>query len=167
MNEKSSPETLQDAITLFADPLVAHTFMAAIVWPDGKPKCAHCGSANVGTFSGKRMVSNCKDCKKQFTVKIGTLFADSPLPLSKWLPAIWLIVNAKNGISSYEVGRALGVTQKTAWFMLHRIRLAMQNGSIVKMGGTVEVDETFRGFLGASCSSSFSSSLGGIMGNQN
>jgi len=145
MKEKTSPETLQDAITLFADPLVAHNFMAAILWPDGKPKCAHCGSANVGSFSGKRMVSNCKDCKKQFTVKIGTIFADSPLPLSKWLPAVWLIVNAKNGISSYEIGRSLGVTQKTAWFMLHRIRLAMQNGSFVKMGGTVEVDETFIG----------------------
>jgi len=145
MQEKSSPETLQDAITLFADPLVAHNFMAALLWPDGKPKCAHCGSANVGTFSGKRMVSNCKDCKKQFTVKIGTIFGDSPLPLSKWLPAVWLITNAKNGISSYEIGRSLGVTQKTAWFMLHRIRLALQNGSIVKMGGTVEVDETFIG----------------------
>ena len=145
MQEKSSPETLQDAITLFADPLVAHNFMASLLWPDGKPKCAHCGSANVGTFSGKRMVSNCKDCKKQFTVKIGTIFGDSPLPLSKWLPAVWLITNAKNGISSYEIGRSLGVTQKTAWFMLHRIRLALQNGSIVKMGGTVEVDETFIG----------------------
>ena len=145
MQEKSSPETLQDAITLFADPIVAHNFMAALLWPDGKPKCAHCGSANVGTFSGKRMVSNCKDCKKQFTVKIGTIFGDSPLPLSKWLPAVWLITNAKNGISSYEIGRSLGVTQKTAWFMLHRIRLALQNGSIVKMGGTVEVDETFIG----------------------
>jgi transposase-like protein len=119
--------------------------MCVVLWPDGKPKCFHCGSENVGKFSGKRMVSNCKDCKKQFTVKMGTIFSDSALPLSKWLPAVWLIVNAKNGISSYELGRSLGVTQKTGWFMLHRIRLAMQNGTIVKIGGEVEVDETFIG----------------------
>jgi transposase-like protein len=145
MKENSTPKTLQEAITLFADPKDAHDFLAKVLWPDGRPKCAHCGSANVGTFSGKRMVSNCKDCKKQFTVKIGTIFGDSPLPLSKWLPAVWLIVNAKNGISSYEIGRSLGVTQKTGWFMLHRIRLAMQEGSFKKMGGSVESDETFIG----------------------
>jgi transposase-like protein len=145
MKEKSSPETLQEAITLFADPLKAHDFMCKVLWPDGTVKCPHCSSAEVGKFSGKRMVSNCKACKKQFTVKIGTIFGDSPLPLSKWLPAVWLIVNAKNGISSYEIGRALGVTQKTGWFMLHRIRLAMQNGTLVKIGGEVEVDETFIG----------------------
>ena len=129
----------------FADPVKAHEFMCGVLWPDGKPKCPHCGSENVGKFSGKRMVSNCKSCKKQFTVKIGTIFGDSPLPLSKWLPAVWLIVNAKNGISSYELGRSLGVTQKTGWFMLHRIRLAMKEGSFTKMGGRVESDETFIG----------------------
>jgi len=145
MKEKTSPETLQEAITLFADPKKAHDFMCTVLWPDGKPKCPHCGSANVGKFSGKRMVSNCKECKKQFTVKIGTIFGDSPLPLSKWLPAVWLIVNAKNGISSYEIGRSLGVTQKTGWFMLHRIRLALQEGTFNKMGGRVESDETFIG----------------------
>jgi transposase-like protein len=145
MKENPTPKTLQEAITLFADPKAAHDFLAAVLWPDGKPKCAHCGSENVGSFSGKRMVSNCKDCKKQFTVKIGTIFGDSPLPLSKWLPAVWLIVNAKNGISSYEIGRSLGVTQKTGWFMLHRIRLAIQNKSFVKMSGSVESDETFIG----------------------
>jgi transposase-like protein len=145
MKDKSTPETLQEAITLFSDPTKAHEFMCSVLWPDGKPKCPHCGSENVGKFSGKRMVSNCKSCKKQFTVKIGTIFGDSPLPLSKWLPAVWLIVNAKNGISSYELGRSLGVTQKTGWFMLHRIRLAMQNNSFVKIGGEVEVDETFIG----------------------
>jgi transposase-like protein len=145
MKEKSSPETLQEAITLFANPKKAHDFMCMILWPDGKPKCPHCGSENVGSFSGKRMVSNCKACKKQFTVKVGTVFADSPLPLSKWLPAVWLIVNAKNGISSYEIGRSLGVTQKTGWFMLHRIRLAMKEGTFSKMSGSVESDETFIG----------------------
>src|SRR5271154_7105591 len=145
MKEKTSPETLQEAITFFSEPKAAHDFMCTVLWPDGKVKCAHCGSNDVGSFSGKRMVSNCKTCKKQFTVKIGTIFADSPLPLSKWLPAVWLIVNAKNGISSYELGRALGVTQKTAWFMLHRIRLALQNGSLVKLHGQVEVDESWIG----------------------
>ena len=145
MKEKTSPETLQEAITFFANPKKAHDFMCSVLWPDSKPKCYHCGSENVGSFSGKRMVSNCKACKKQFTVKMGTVFADSPLPLTKWLPAVWLIVNAKNGISSYEIGRSLGVTQKTGWFMLHRIRLAMQEGTFSKMGGRVESDETFIG----------------------
>jgi transposase-like protein len=145
MKENESPKSLQEAMTYFADPKRAHDFMCGVLWPDGKPKCPHCGSENVGTFSGKRMVSNCKACKKQFTVKIGTIFGDSPLPLSKWLPAVWLIVNAKNGISSYELGRALDVTQKTAWFMNHRIRLALQEGSFTKMKGQVESDETFIG----------------------
>lgn len=92
-----------------------------------------------------RRIWNCRGCKKQFSVKVGTIFEDSPLTLLKWLPAVWLIVNAKNGISSCELARSLGVTQKTAWFMLHRIRLAMQEGSINKMKGQVEVDETFIG----------------------
>lgn len=144
--ETKTPQTLQEAIILFADPRYAHDFLASIRWSDGKAKCTHCGSEKVGKFCGKkRLISNCKSCKKQFTVKLGTIFEDSPLSLSKWLPAVWMIVNAKNGISSYELGRSLGVTQKTAWFMLHRIRLAMQNGSLVKIGGKVEVDETFIG----------------------
>src|ERR1700735_5468675 len=84
-------------------------------------------------------------CRKQFSAKVGTIFEDSPLGFDKWFPAMWLIVNAKNGISSYEIHRALGVTQKTAWFMLHRIRLAMQAGSIIKLDGEVEVDETYIG----------------------
>ena len=90
---------------------------------------------------------NCKGCRKQFSVKQGTIFEDSPLGLDKWLCGIWLITNAKNGISSCEVGRALGITQKSAWFLLHRVRLAMQMGSIEKMDGTIEVDETFIGGL--------------------
>jgi transposase-like protein len=87
----------------------------------------------------------CKGCKKQFSAKVGTIFEDSPIPLEKWLPALWLVVNCKNGISSYEIARALGVSQKTAWFMTHRIRLAMQTGSFEKMSGEVEVDETYIG----------------------
>ena len=111
----------------------------------GKVRCPRCDSSKVGRFCGKRMVSNCKACKKQFTVKVGTVFEDSPLPLTKWLPAFWMIVNAKNGISSYEISRSLGVTQKTAWFMSHRIRLAIHAGSFDKMTGHVESDETFIG----------------------
>jgi hypothetical protein len=91
------------------------------------------------------MIWRCNGCRKQFSVKVGTIFEDSPIKLSKWLPAMWLITNAKNGISSYELHRALGVTQKTAWFMLHRIRLAMQNGSLEKLVDHVEVDETYIG----------------------
>jgi transposase-like protein len=144
MNEIKSPETLQEAIAFFATPWKAHEFLVAMRW-NGKVICPRCNSDKVGAFSGKRLVSNCKSCKKQFTVKVGTVFEDSPLSLCKWLPAVWMITNAKNGISSYELGRALGVTQKTAWHMNHRIRLALQNGTIVKLGGTVEVDETFIG----------------------
>jgi transposase-like protein len=131
--------------------------MIGMRWPNGI-RCPRCNSENVGdlvlTFPKNRKgevrktprrVWNCKNCRKQFTVKVGTIFEDSPLGLEKWLPATWLIVNAKNGISSCELERALGVTQKTAWFMLHRIRLAMQDGSIEKFSGRVEADETFIG----------------------
>jgi transposase-like protein len=92
-----------------------------------------------------RRLWKCKDCTKQFSVKVGSIFEDSPLGLDKWLPAVWLIANSKNGISSHELGRALGITQKSAWFMLHRIRLAMQTGTFDKFDGTVEIDETFIG----------------------
>ena len=96
-------------------------------------------------FLATRRIWKCRDCAKQFSVKVGTIFEDSALGLDKWLPAFWMIVNAKNGISSCEFARALGVTQKTAWFMLHRIRLAMQNGSMDKLSGEVEADETYIG----------------------
>ena len=92
-----------------------------------------------------RRIWQCKECRKQFSVKVGSIFEDSPIPLSKWLPAMWLLVNCKNGVSSYEIARDLGVTQKTAWFMLHRLRLAIQAKSFDKIGGHVEVDETFIG----------------------
>jgi transposase-like protein len=144
-NEKVElPETLQEAITYFSDETRALDFMVCLRWADGKVTCPHCQSDKV-TFLTTQKRWKCKGCRKQFSAKVGTIFEDSALPLSKWFPAFWLIVNAKNGISSYEIGRSLGVTQKTGWFMLQRIRLAMQNGTIVKMGGTVEVDETFIG----------------------
>jgi transposase-like protein len=139
-----SPETLQEAINYFADETRALDFMVSKRWPDGKVTCPRCECGRV-SFLTTRKTWKCMDCHKQFSAKVGTIFEDSPIKLSKWFSAFWLIVNAKNGISSYEIGRALGVTQKTGWFMLQRIRLAMQNGTIVKMGGTVEVDETFIG----------------------
>ena len=119
--------------------------MVAIRWPDGKIACPRCKSDKIG-FIKTRRSWQCKSCQKQFTTKLGTIFEDSPLGLDKWLPAVWLIANCKNGVSSYELARDLGVTQKSAWFMLHRIRLAMQTGSFDKfLTGEVEADETFIG----------------------
>ena len=139
------PETLQNAFEFFGNEDNAFAFMVRLRWPDGV-SCPRCGSGEVRRIS-TRKVWECKNCVslKQFSVKVGTIFEDSPISLGKWWCAIWLISNAKNGISSCELHRTLGVTQKTAWFMLQRIRLALQNGSIVKIGGTVEVDETYIG----------------------
>jgi transposase-like protein len=141
------PKTLQEAIVYFADPDVAFAEMVKFRWPDGVVKCPTCGSENV-YFTKSRRIWQCKEdhAKRQFSVKIGSIMEDSPLSIDKWLVALWLICNAKNGISSYELGRAIGVTQKSAWFMLHRIRLAMQDKSTGgKLSGEVEVDETFIG----------------------
>src|SRR5437870_4090852 len=138
------PTTLLGAIKFFADPDVALQTFAAFRWSDGKATCPACGSVET-SFLSTRKVWKCKGCQKQFSAKVGTVFEDSPIPLTKWLPALWLAVNSKNGISSCELARSLGVTQKTAWFMLHRIRLAMQDGSIEKFSGRVEADETYIG----------------------
>lgn len=137
------PRTLQEAMEYFVDPEVANNFVVSIRWPDGVA-CPRCECKTVSYISTRR-TWQCKGCKKQFSAKVGTIFEDSPLPLKKWLVAMWLITSAKNGISSYELHRSLGVSQKTAWFMLHRIRLAMQSGSLEKMSGQVEADETFIG----------------------
>jgi len=144
--ENQFPQTLQEAIKYFADNERAFEFMKQVRWPDGKVACPRCGSDEV-SFISTRKLWTCKHCKakKQFTIRVGTILEDSPIKFDKWICAFWLIANAKNGISSYEIGRALGVTQRTGWFMLQRIRLAMQNGSIVKMNGFVEADETFIG----------------------
>jgi transposase-like protein len=140
---KPAPSTLRDAIRYFADPDVALTFLAALRWPNGVT-CMACEAKNPG-FLKTRRIWKCRDCGRQFSVKLGTIFEDSPIGLDKWLPALWMLANSKNGISSYELARALGVTQKTGWFMLHRIRLAMQTRTWAKMRGTVEADETFVG----------------------
>ena len=138
------PTNLLEAIRYFSDLDVCLSFLAGLRWPDGKPVCPSCAGAE-HSFLTTRRIWKCRGCRRQFSVKVGTIFEDSPLGLDKWLPSVWLIANSKNGISSHELGRALGVTQKSAWFMLHRIRLAMQTGSFERFGGTVEVDETFIG----------------------
>ena len=137
------PSTLHEAIRYFADRDVSHTFLVSLRWPHGAV-CPACNAKNP-MFLKTRRIYKCRDCGRQFSVKLGTIFEDSPLGLDKWLPAIWSLANSKNGISSYELGRALGITQKTAWFVLHRIRLAMQTRTWKKMRGSVEADETFIG----------------------
>ncbi len=145
-SESSEPETLIEAIRYFADPDVSLSFMVSLRWPDGKVKCPTCGSEIV-TFMASRRLWQCKKQhpKRQFSVKVGTIFEDSPISLDKWFAVIWMLANDKNGISSYEVSRSVGVTQKTAWFMLDRIRLAMQTGTFEKFSGHVEIDETYIG----------------------
>jgi transposase-like protein len=144
----AKPKTLQQAIKYFSNEQVCIDTVAALRWPSGPicPKCGNDGHYYLATQ--KRW--KCKKCAKQFTVKLGTIFEDSPITLDKWLIALWMLVNCKNGISSYEVGRDLGITQKSAWFVLQRLRLALQARSFVKLGGEgigVEVDETFIGGL--------------------
>src|SRR5713226_9180912 len=140
------PKTLTQAIIYFSKPENCNSFMTGMRWPDGKVRCPRCDSENV-TYLEKARVFKCygKHPRPKFSLKVGTIFEDSPLGLDKWLPTVWLLMNCKNGVSSYEVGRALGVTQKTAWFMLHRVRKAMQSGTFMKLDGEVEVDETFIG----------------------
>lgn len=140
---ESTPDTLLGAITYFADIDVATQFVAGLRWPDGV-RCPHCDSKDC-PYVASRRIWQCKNCRKQFSVKVGSIFEDSPIPLSKWLPTMWLLVNCKNGVSSYEIARDIKVTQKTAWFMLHRLRLAITAQSFDKFGGEVEVDETFIG----------------------
>jgi transposase-like protein len=139
------PKTLQEAILFYANPDNCLNHLVAQRWPDGVT-CPTCGSKEV-RFIPTRRIWECKSkhAKKQFSIKVGTIFEDSPIGLDKWLTAAWMVANCKNGISSYEISRDLGVTQKTAWFMLHRIRLAMQDDDGGKFSGHVEVDETFIG----------------------
>jgi transposase-like protein len=143
MSENKQPQSLIEAIRYFSDIDVATEFVAKLRWPNG-PFCPRCGSTEYSYLTTRR-VWKCKACKKQYSVKVGTIFEESRLGLDKWLPAVWLVANSKNGISSHELGRALGVTQKSAWFMLHRIRLAMQTKSFLRLSGEVEVDETYIG----------------------
>jgi transposase-like protein len=145
MEKQPVPETMLQAVRQFADPLVAHEFFTQIRFPNGVA-CPRqgCGSAEV-TFYPKHLRWYCRECRRQFSTKVGTIFEDSPIPLGKWLPAVWLIASNRNGISSYELARGLGVTQKTAWFMLHRIREAMTDDATDLLTGTVEADEAYIG----------------------
>jgi transposase-like protein len=142
-----TPQTLLEAVKFFGNPVNCREFMVSRRWPNGVT-CPQCGSDKV-YFDSSRNGWECKTRhpKRKFTLKTGTIFEDSPLGMDKWLPAVWMIANMKNGISSHELARAIGVTQKTAWFMLHRIRLAMQSDDGGKLGGEVEVDETYIGGL--------------------
>lgn len=145
MSSPALPETLQEAFEFFADPANCDRFMVELRWPDGVA-CPTCGRTDVTYLANqRRWKCKGKHPRVQFSAKVGTIFEDSPIPLKSWLVAVWMIANCKNGISSYELARALGVTQKTGWFMLHRIRLAMQAKGGGKLGGDVEVDETFIG----------------------
>src|SRR5260370_31433503 len=138
------PEPLQMAILYFADQDRALAFLTQFRWPDGKPTCPRCTSQE-NSYISTRSIWKCKGCKRQFSAKTGTIMEDSPIGLDKWLPAIWMICGCKNGVSSYEIARGLGVSQKTAWFMLHRVRVAMKSGTREKLSGEVEADETFVG----------------------
>lgn len=145
MKNADAPKTLVEAIRLYSDPDVCLATVVAMRWPNGVT-CPECGSTEV-TFLANQRRWKCRTNhpKRQFSVKVGTIFEDSPIGLDKWLAAIWMVANCKNGISSYEMARTLGITQKSAWFLNHRIRLAMQQEGGGKMGGEVEVDETFVG----------------------
>src|SRR3954469_2130417 len=139
-------KTLQDAIRYFSDEQVCIDTVAAMRWADGKPTCPSCaGKDHYYLATQKRW--KCKECGRQFSVKLNTIFEDSPIKLDKWLCALWMLANCKNGVSSYEISRAIGVTQKSAWFMMHRIRLAMKDRGSNKIGGggACEADETFIG----------------------
>jgi transposase-like protein len=140
------PKTLQQAMRYFSDEQVCIDTVAKMRWPNG-PVCPACGHKEHYYLKTQKRWK-CKECYKQFTVKLGTIFEDSPLSLDKWLAALWMLVNCKNGISSYEIGNDMGISQKAAWFMLHRLRLALQGGSLAKVGGSgseIEVDETYIG----------------------
>jgi transposase-like protein len=140
-------KTLQQAIRYFSDENVCIDAVANLRWPDGVPTCPKCiGKDHYYLATQKRW--KCKKCGRQFSVKVGTIFEDSPIPLDKWLTALWMLINCKNGVSSYEIAKDLGITQKSAWFVLHRLRFALRDRSLTKLGGgsgPVEVDETYIG----------------------
>jgi transposase-like protein len=139
------PKSLQEAVVYFADLDNCQSYLMERRWPNGVV-CPTCGSQNVRYLAKqRRWECKAKHAKKQFSIKVGTIFEDSPIGLDKWLCAVWMITACKNGVSSWELHRALGVTQKSAWFMLHRVRLGLQNNDGTKLSGEVEVDESFIG----------------------
>ncbi len=145
-SQNPKPKTLQQIIQHYSDEQTCIDTVARMRWPNG-PECPACATKDPYYLKTQKRFK-CRECRRQFSVKLGTIFEDSPIPLQKWLPALWMLVNCRNGISSYEIHRALGVSQKSAWFMLHRLRLVLQNGNVGKLGGPgreIESDETFVG----------------------
>ena len=138
------PASLMEAIRYFSDPQVCVDFFADLKWGNAGPSCPLCGERDL-LYLKSRRIWKCRPCEKQFSVKVGTILEDSPIGLDKWACAMWMLGNCKNGVSSYEISRSIKVTQKSAWFLLHRIRYAVHQGSISKLSGEVEVDETFIG----------------------
>jgi transposase-like protein len=138
------PATLMEAIRYFSNPQVCVDFFSNLKWGAAGPSCPKCGGNSLSYLS-TRCIWKCKPCQKQFSVKVGTILEDSPIGLDKWACAMWMLGNCKNGVSSYEIAKALGITQKSAWFLLHRIRYAIHQGGISKLSGEVEADETFIG----------------------
>ena len=143
-----TPKTFQQAVKFFSDLDNCQAYMIAVRWADSKVHCPTCGADKV-TYLANARLWKCyaKHPRQKFSLKVGTIFEDSALGLDKWMMAMWLIANCKNGVSSCEVARDLGITQKSAWHMLQRIRLAMRVGSFEKLGGQVECDETYIGGL--------------------
>src|SRR5438093_2329692 len=143
-----TPKTLQEAIVFFSHKANCIAYLSLKRWPDGRIVCPTCGRDDA-SFMESQQTFQCKSrhAKRQFSIKVGTIFEDSPISIDKWLLATWMVTNCKNGVSSYEIHRDIGVTQKSAWFMLHRIRLAMQGDVVDTFGGEVEVDETYIGGL--------------------
>lgn len=147
MSAPSEPQTLAEAIRYYSDEQTCIDTLAALRWPDGEVYCSGCGEVGNCIWLANQKRWKCRACKKQFSVKVNTIFQDSPIGLDKWFVAVWMLANCRNGISSYEIMRAVGVTQKSTWHMLHRIRLAMTDRNADKLGenGPIEMDETFVG----------------------
>jgi len=144
INQPIIPQTLMEVITFFSEPRTCVEFMARMRWGGEGPACPRCESKRL-SFLTTRLMWKCLDCQKQFSVKVNSIFEDSPIGLDKWLCAMWLIANCKNGVSSWEISLDLHISQKAAWFLLHRIRRAMQTGTFSKLAGEVEADETMIG----------------------
>src|SRR5262245_32271171 len=140
MRNRRSPRTFLEAVAYFADSDQALQFVVDLRWPNG-PTCSRCSSTDV-SFLNTRRLWKCRECQKQFSAKVGTIFEDSPVGLEKWLPVLWMLVNGER-VSSYELARTLDVTQKTAWFMLHRIRLAVPTPAVRRLKGWARIDDEF------------------------
>jgi transposase-like protein len=147
MNPPNEPQTLTEAIRYYSDEQTCIDTLAALRWPDGQVYCSGCGEVGNTIWLANQKRWKCRGCKKQFSVKVNTIFQDSPIGLDKWMVAVWMLANCRNGVSSYEIMRTIGVSQKCTWHMLHRIRKAMTDTNTEKMGGNgpIEADETLVG----------------------